>query len=74
MEAGKFWPGEMTDQVKQYLGGVTVISIGESFTSLMYPGVFVPYEIRTAYGEIRKHNLALKKDARTGRWHYDGGI
>ena len=38
-------------------------SIGEAFTSRMYPGVFVPFKIRMAWGEVRKHNLALKKDA-----------
>jgi len=73
-EAGKFQPGEMDDQFKRYIGGLTVISIGESFTSRMYPGVFVPYEIRMAWGEVRKHSLALKKDARTGRWFIDGGL
>jgi len=73
-EAGKFWQGEMGDQFKRYSGGLTVISIGEAFTSLMYPGVFVPYEIRSADGEIRKHNLALKKSVGTGRWFIDGGI
>jgi hypothetical protein len=40
----------------------------------MYPGVFVPYEIRLTNGETRKHNLALKKDERTGRWRFDGGL
>ncbi|MDR0310437.1 MAG: hypothetical protein LBJ21_02505 [Acidobacteriota bacterium] len=75
-EAGNFWPGDMDDRYKQYLGGLTVINIGETFTSRfwMYRGVFVPYEIRLANGEIRKHNLALKQDAKTGRWRIDGGM
>ena len=35
---------------------------------------FVPYEIRFPNGEVKKHNLALRKDPRTGRWLVDGGI
>ena len=73
-EAGNFWPGDMDDRIKQHLGGLTVINIGEAFTSRMYPGVFVTYDIRLSNGEIHKHNLALKTDAQTGRWHVDGGL
>jgi hypothetical protein len=73
-EAGNFWPGDIGDRVRSHFGGLTVISIGETFTSRIFPAVFVPYEIRLANGEIRKHNLALKKDAQTGRWRVDGGL
>jgi hypothetical protein len=73
VEAGKFYPGDMDDRFKRHIGGLTVISIGEVFTSRMFSGVYVPYEIRLASGEIRKHNLALKNDKQTGRWRVDGG-
>ena len=36
----------INDNLKQYLGGVEIVSLGQSFTSKMYPGRFVPYEIK----------------------------
>ncbi|MDR0842045.1 MAG: hypothetical protein LBP68_01340 [Acidobacteriota bacterium] len=73
-EAGKFWRGQLNDSVRQTFGGLKVIHLGESFTSKIYPGAFVPYEIRLANGETKKHNLALKHNVRTGRWFFDGGL
>ena len=46
--------------MKQYLGGIEIISIGEPFKSFGYRGRFVPYEIK------------LKNPAK--RWIVDGGI
>ena len=74
LEAEKFRLVNINDQFKQNWGGLRVIKIGESFTSMIYPGVFVPYELQFANGRIIKHNLALKKDRRSGRWYYDGGL
>ena len=62
------------DQVKQYVAGMTIINVGASFTSEGYPGRFVPYEIKLNNGEVKKHNLALKKDMKTDRWFIDGGF
>ena len=73
-EAQKFFQAPFDERFKQYLGGLEILSIGKSFTSAAYPGVFVPYEISLINGETRKHNLALKKDRLTGRWFFDGGI
>ena len=73
-EAQKFFMAPLDERIKQWLGGLEVVSIGESFTSAAYPGVFVHYELNLADGENRKHNLALKKDEDTGRWFIDGGI
>ena len=49
----KFWPlpedDKQTEQTKEYLGGLEIISIGEPFKSDKYgeyPGWFVPYEIK----------------------------
>jgi hypothetical protein len=40
----KFWPMSAVDEnLKNYLGGLQVISIGEPFKSGIYPGWFVPY-------------------------------
>lgn len=53
-EAGKFMP-HLNDHIKQYLGGLTIVSVGESFAADKYPGGmapkgysgrFVPYEIQ----------------------------
>src|SRR5208282_4541747 len=44
-EAGKFM-SPINDRLKEYLGGVKIISLGEPFTSKDYPGRFVPYEIQ----------------------------
>lgn len=73
-EAGKFWTHTTDEKFQAYLGGIQVISVGQPFTSQGYPGRFVPYEIKFADGGVKKFNLALKKDQRTGRWFVDGGI
>jgi hypothetical protein len=73
-EAQKFFRAPIDERFKQSLGGLAILDIGESFQSAAYPGVFVPYEISLPSGETRKHNLALKKDKRTSRWIFDGGI
>jgi len=44
-EAGKFM-SPITDQIKEYLGGLEIVSLGEAFSSKTYPGRFVPYEIK----------------------------
>jgi outer membrane lipoprotein-sorting protein len=44
-EAGKFM-SPITDRMKEGLGGLEIVSLGESFTSKAYGGRFVPYEIK----------------------------
>jgi hypothetical protein len=53
-EAGKFMP-YLNERLKEYLGGLKIVSLGESFTAENYPGGqapkgypgrFVPYEIQ----------------------------
>jgi hypothetical protein len=73
-EVGKFMPMPLNDKLKQMLGGINIVSIGESFTSAGSPSVFVPYEIKFGNGQNAKHNLALRKDNSTGRWFFDGGL
>jgi hypothetical protein len=75
-EAGKFF-NPLTDSLKQYLGGLQVVSVGTHFTSalsLISGAEFVPYEIKLKGGETKKWNLSLKRDADTRRWYVDGGI
>ncbi len=44
-EVGKFM-SPVNPHLKEYLGGLKIISLGKSFTSKTYPGRFVPYEIQ----------------------------
>jgi hypothetical protein len=73
-EVAKFSPMPFSEQIREYLGGLEIVNLGESFTSQGYPGRFVPYEIKFKNGELKKFNLALKKDPQTGRWFVDGGF
>jgi len=61
------------DRLKQYIGGIQVVSVGEAFQSGRYPGWFVPYEIRFPGGETKKHNLAVRNDNPQKRFVLDGG-
>lgn len=73
VEAGKFW-SPVNQQLKDYLGGLQLLSLGDSFTSKAYPGRFVPYEVKLSDGTVKKFNLAIRNDNPTGRWQVDGGI
>ena len=77
-EVAKFMGRPIDARFKTYLGGLTLVSVGQSFTSAGSSATFVPYEIQLSNGNgepvTRKHNLALKKDPKTGRWFFDGGI
>ena len=63
----------VSDVVKRVYGGMQVISLGEPFKSGLYPGYFVPYEIRLKNGYVKKHNLAVRNDNKAHRWMMDGG-
>lgn len=71
----KFWAASAVDQrIKDYLGGVEIINIGEPLKSGRYPGWFVPYEIKLRSGQIKKFNLAVRNDNPAKRYVVDGGI
>ena len=57
-EAGKFY-SPINEQLKQYIGGLEIISLGEPFSSKNYPGKFVPYEIKFRPMEI---NMRVSND------------
>jgi outer membrane lipoprotein-sorting protein len=61
-------------KIKEYFGGLKVISIGEPFKSGMYQGEFVPYEIQFKSGETKKFNLAVRNDNPNKVWLVDGGF
>ncbi|MHC4759214.1 MAG: hypothetical protein ACYTE8_11205 [Planctomycetota bacterium] len=72
-EFQKYW-GSGHEKMKDYLGGLEIISIGEPFQKGAYPGWFVPYEIKLKNGHVKKHNLAIRNDNATKRYMFDGGI
>jgi ketosteroid isomerase-like protein len=55
-EMAKFWPeaptGEKFDRMKESLGGLELVSVGEPFQKSPYPGWYVPYEIKLPPTEI----------------------
>jgi hypothetical protein len=65
---------KVEQRLKQYIGGIQVISVGEAFRSGLYPGWFVPCEIRMPGGQIKKHNLAVRNDNPQQRFILDGGF
>lgn len=74
-EVLKFFPvSQIEPRMKEFLGGLEIISIGEPFKSGQYPGWFVPYEVKFKMGVVSKHNLAVRNDNPTGRYIVDGGI
>jgi hypothetical protein len=73
-EVQKFSPMPVDERLKEYLGGLQVISLGEPFQSKGYAGWFVPYEIKFKDGEVHKHNLAVRNDNPTKRYMFDGGL
>jgi hypothetical protein len=71
----KFMPMSAVDEeTKQHVGGLKIISIGEPFKSGLYPGWFVPYEIKFKNGRIKKMNLAVRNDNPARRYIVDGGF
>jgi hypothetical protein len=64
----------VSDEMKRDSGGLEVVSIGEPFKSGLYPGYFVPYEVRLPGGSTKKHKLAVRNDNPAARWVVDGGF
>jgi outer membrane lipoprotein-sorting protein len=61
------------EEMKLEYGGLQINSIGSSFKSGRYAGVYVPYEVKLKSGEIQKHNLAVRNDNPQKAWIIDGG-
>lgn len=60
--------------LKNYYGGLEILSLGLAFKSGLYPGEFIPYKIRLKSGELIEFNLALRNDNPSKTWIIDGGI
>lgn len=63
-EAGKFY-SPITPQVKEYLGGLELVSLGKEFTSKAYGGKFVPYEIKLP---VQEFNFKVSNDNAAKRY------
>jgi hypothetical protein len=77
-EAGKYM-SPITDGIKEYLGGVEIVSLGDSFGSAAYAGRFVPYEIKLRLHEqvfsVRvSNNNAAKRYVVTGVFDSHGKL
>ena len=64
VEAGKFM-SPINENLKRYLGGLEIVSLGESFTSKTYPGRFVPYEIKLP---VQEFNLRVSNSNSAKRY------
>lgn len=74
-EVLKFWSmSDVDPRMKEHMGGLEIISIGEAFRSGEYPGWFVPYEVLLPGGQTLKYNLAVRNDNAAGRYIVDGGL
>jgi len=73
-EAQKFSRVPYNERMKGYLGGLEIVNLGEPFQSKSYAGSFIPYEIKLKDGEIKKWNLAMRKDNPAKRYVVDGGL
>ena len=61
------------EEMKLEYGKLQIISIGSSFKSGQFAGVYVPYEVKLKSGEVQKYNLALRNDNPQKAWIIDGG-
>jgi hypothetical protein len=53
------------------------VSLGEPFPSKAYAGGkgwFIPYVIKLKNGEVKKFNLAMRRDNPANRYVFDGGL
>ncbi len=65
---------ERVEKLKDTLGGLKLVKLGEPFKSGLYAGEYVPYEIRLKSGKTIRHNLALRNDNPNKVWLVDGGF
>jgi hypothetical protein len=74
----KFMPpldnNDRIEQIKEYLGGLQVISIGKPFKMGEFPGWYVPYKVRFNNGLVQDWDLAIRNDNPAKRYILDGGI
>jgi len=66
---------EVDQRTKNIVGELEIISIGEPFKSGLFPGWFIPYEIKLKHdGESKKYNLAVRYDKTAKQYVVTGGF
>jgi hypothetical protein len=76
-EAQKLSPVPLNEGAKNFLGGLKIVSLGEPFQSKAYAGGkgwFIPYVIKLKNGQVKKFNLAMRRDNPANRFVLDGGL
>jgi RNA polymerase sigma factor (sigma-70 family) len=79
----RFWPPDapkgkrfddmVTDQMKGYVAGLEIISLGKPYKEGPNSWVLVPYEIRWKNGNTQTNNLRIGR-GRDGQWYWEGGF
>jgi hypothetical protein len=78
----KYWPldapkgkrfDDFTDQMKNYMSGLEITSLGTPYKEGPNSWVLVPYEVRFKNGHTQTNSLRMGKD-RDGQWHFEGGF
>ena len=73
-EAAKFSPVPLTEDVKEYLSGLEIMSsANRSRRNPMAAGLF-PTRSASRAARVQKHNLALRNDNSAKRYVFDGGL
>jgi hypothetical protein len=62
------------EQIKEYIGGLKIVSIGEPFKMGEFPGWYVPYKIRFKNGLVQDWDLKIRNDNPVKRYIFDGGL
>jgi RNA polymerase sigma factor (sigma-70 family) len=62
------------ERIKNYLAGLTVVSLGEPTNSFGPDMWFVPYKIRFQDGSEKEFNLHIAQDSVTKKWYFKGGL
>ena len=53
--------------------GSRLLRVGQPFSSGIYGGIYVPYEIRLKSGDTLAGNIAIRNDNAYKTWNVDGG-
>jgi RNA polymerase sigma factor (sigma-70 family) len=79
----KYWPSDapkgkrfddiFTDQNKNLVAGLEIVSLGKPYKEGPNSWILVPYEVRWKNGGTQTNSLRIGKE-RDGQWHWEGGF
>ncbi len=74
-ETAATWYAGMSDEAKEYYGGIEVQDIGTAFEKFPgYPGLHVYYKVKFPEGRVKEWYLAIRDDSDEKKWVVDGGL